>query len=137
MWKDTASGIAGSVACTVLGSPFDVAKSRMQSGRVGLYDSLADCLVRTLRQEGPLALYKGVFPALSSAVSENAIGITVNRELRRRLVSALGNEPEIRFSMATECLLGGGTGVFTAVTICPVYFLAVSNGPFHDRVRTS
>ena len=110
-WKDTVSGVAGSVSCTMLGLPFDVAKSRLQFGEAK-YSGLGDCLIRTARSEGPFALYRGLMPALGSATVENAVGITVL-------------EPDARFSMATEIGLGGATGIFTSIAICPMEVLKV------------
>ena len=64
----------------MLGLPFDVAKSRLQACGPGRkYAGLGDCMVQTVRSEGPLALYKGLMPALGSAVVENAAGITTQR----------------------------------------------------------
>jgi len=125
MWKDTASGMAGSVSCTMLGLPFDVAKSRIQASGSRSYSGLGDCLARTVRHEGPLALYRGALPALSSACAENAVGITVQRALRRQLASASGMAPDARFSFGTELALGGATGVCTSIVICPFEVLKV------------
>ena len=124
MWKDTASGVAGACTCAVLGLPFDVAKSRLQAGG-GNYNGLGDCMVKTVRQEGPLALYRGLMPALGSAVVENATGITTQRWLRRQLARASGVDDDYRFTMPTEMALGGATGIFTSIAICPMEVLKV------------
>ena len=140
-WKDTASGVAGSVSCTMLGLPFDVAKSRLQFGEAK-YSGLGDCLIRTARSEGPFALYRGLMPALGSATVENAVGITVQRSLRRQLAAAQQLEPDARFSMATEIGLGGATGIFTSIAICPMEVLKVrlqvnqTNSSWLNEVRT-
>ena len=124
MWKDTAAGVAGATACAVFGLPFDVAKSRLQAGS-STYSGPSDCMIRTARSEGPLALYKGLMPALGSAVVENAVGITTQRWLRRQLAWAQGLDPDARYSMAVEMGLGGATGIFTSAAICPMEVLKV------------
>lgn len=124
MWKDTASGVVGASACAVLGLPFDVAKSRLQASNVK-YNGLADCMIKTARTEGPLALYRGLWPALGSSVVENAVGITTQRWLRRQLAWSQGLPEDVRYSMATEMALGGATGIFTSVAICPMEVLKV------------
>lgn len=116
--------MAGSVSCTFLGLPFDVAKSRMQFGEAR-YTGLGDCMLRTARAEGPLALYNGWLPALGSATVENAVGITVQRSLRRQLVAAQNLEADARFSFPVEIGLGGVTGIFTSIAICPMEVLKV------------
>ena len=86
----------------MLGLPFDVAKCRLQASGSSKYGGLGDCLYKTLRQEGPLSLYKGLFPALGSATVENAVGITVQRSLRRQLAWAQGVDESSRYSMGME-----------------------------------
>ena len=125
---DTVSGIAGAVCCTGFGNPFDVAKSRLQNqGPRGTYRGLTHCLYVTASTEGIFGLYRGALPSLTSAVVENAVGITVQRSLRRQLAAAQGHTPgtEVRYSAATEVALGGATGVFTALAICPFEVLKV------------
>jgi len=117
---DTAAGCVGATFGTLGGLPFDVAKSRLQAGG-GAYSGLVDCLVTTARREGPSALYRGVLPALSSALAENSVGITVQRSMRRGLGVDAGGRP----SMSTEVALGGATGIFTSVAICPFEVLKV------------
>ncbi|KAI5698362.1 hypothetical protein M8J75_005723 [Diaphorina citri] len=61
------SGMAGLVAAT-MGTPADVVKTRIMNqptdinGRGLLYKSSLDCLLRTVENEGFLALYKGFLP---------------------------------------------------------------------------
>ena len=118
------SGVAGATACATLGLPFDVAKSRLQTG-AGSYSGLSDCMIKTARSEGPLALYKGLLPALGSAIVENSVGITTQRFLRRQLAWTQGLDEDVRYSMPTEIALGGATGIFTSIAICPMEVLKV------------
>lgn len=61
------SGCAGLVAAT-MGTPADVVKTRIMNqptdthGRGLLYKSSIDCLIKTIENEGALALYKGFLP---------------------------------------------------------------------------
>ena len=65
-----AAGAAAGVMATIVGNPVDVIKTRVMAaqaaGEAGAgaprYRGALDCLVQTLRQEGPLALYQGVTP---------------------------------------------------------------------------
>jgi len=128
--KDTASGVCGAVCCTYAGLPFDVVKVRLQSQSQSLlrtavmtsvaprYDGLADCVRQIVREEGLTTFFRGAIPALWSAVSENAVGITVQHAVHRQLACAYG-DPDVRFSMPVECLIGGFTGYFTSLAMCP------------------
>ena len=51
-WQDTISGVCGSVCCTGLGLPFDVAKARLQNAP-GVYGGMLDCMAKAVRLEGP------------------------------------------------------------------------------------
>jgi hypothetical protein len=119
---DTAAGCAGATFGTLGGLPFDVVKSRLQArGGEYVYTGVADCFAKTVHAEGVQALYRGVTPALSSALAENSVGITVQRSLRR----ALGVDEDGRPSIRWEIALGAMTGVFTSIAICPFEVLKV------------
>lgn len=68
-----ASAVAAGAMATVVGSPVDVVKTRVMASRRAaeaggaeggvVYRGAVDCVVRTLRAEGPGAFYQGVAPA--------------------------------------------------------------------------
>lgn len=63
-------GAAHAVSSISVGFPFDTVKTRMQ---VGMYESSWDCLVSTVRSEGPTALYRGALMPLTSLVIKRPI----------------------------------------------------------------
>lgn len=65
----TASFAAGFVAA-VVSNPVDVIKTRVMNMKVGSgetapYSGALDCALKTVRSEGPMALYKGFIPTIS------------------------------------------------------------------------
>ncbi len=58
----TASMIAGLVA-TTSSTPLDVAKTRIQQDKTGEYKGMANCLIKTVRNEGILSAWKGFGPS--------------------------------------------------------------------------
>jgi len=81
------SAIAGFVA-TVVGSPFDVIKTRMMSAKKGTgeaYTSVLDCIVRTFKKEGPLAFYDGFSANASRIISWNIVMFVTLDNLRKYL----------------------------------------------------
>ncbi|CEG74572.1 Putative Solute carrier family 25, member 46 [Rhizopus microsporus] len=66
-----AGGMAG-VAMWTIAIPPDVLKSRLQSAPAGTYTGLGDCLKKTLKTDGPTALFKGLGPAMLRAFPANA-----------------------------------------------------------------
>ncbi|KAI8971691.1 mitochondrial carrier domain-containing protein [Mycotypha africana] len=66
-----AGGMAG-VAMWTIAIPPDVLKSRLQSAPAGTYTGLVDCLKKTVKADGPSALFKGLGPAMLRAFPANA-----------------------------------------------------------------
>jgi len=80
-----ASAIAGFLA-VIFGSPFDVVKTRMMSSGKGsgaYYKNPLDCIVKTLKNEGPLAFYDGFIANCSRLVTWNIIMFMSLQQLRR------------------------------------------------------
>ncbi|XP_012877749.1 PREDICTED: solute carrier family 25 member 34 isoform X1 [Dipodomys ordii] len=84
-----AGGMISSVAVVAVMTPFDVVSTRLYNqpvdgaGRGELYKGLADCLVKTCRQEGPLALYKGLGPAYLRLGPHTILSMLFWDELRK------------------------------------------------------
>jgi len=63
IWCHLASSMISGFVATAASTPFDVAKTRIQYDRTGQYAGMSDCLLQTLKNEGPLSLWKGFGPA--------------------------------------------------------------------------
>lgn len=67
-----AGGCAG-ISNWLIGMPFDVVKSRLQTAPAGMYkNGIRDVAAELLRKEGPTAFYKGIVPVLLRAFPANA-----------------------------------------------------------------
>jgi len=55
------ASIAAGLVATIMSTPSDVLKTRIMSNP-DAYSSTLDCLVKTVRNDGALALYRGFFP---------------------------------------------------------------------------
>lgn len=84
-----AGGLISSVAVVAAMTPFDVVSTRLYNqpvdgaGRGQLYRGLWDCLVKIWRQEGPLALYKGLGPAYLRLGPHTILSMFLWDELRK------------------------------------------------------
>nr|KAJ0204226.1 hypothetical protein LSAT_V11C500284910 [Lactuca sativa] len=65
------SGLGAGFFAVCIGSPVDVVKSRMMGDPS--YTSTIDCFVKTLKNDGPLAFYKGFIPNFGRLGSWNVI----------------------------------------------------------------
>ena len=78
-----ASIVAGLVS-TIMSTPSDVLKTRIMSNP-GLYKSTGDCLVKTVKNEGIFALYKGFFPIWARMGPKAMVFYLTFEQLRRLL----------------------------------------------------
>lgn len=62
--KDLIAGTTGGIGQVLVGQPFDIVKVRMQTSAKGTYSGMLDCAGGILRNEGPLAFYKGTLTPL-------------------------------------------------------------------------
>jgi len=119
-WHPTASGIIGGVCCVYAGQPFDTIKVRLQTQHSNLpkaFKGPIDCLIKTVRSEGPTALYRGASPALASVVTENAVLFTANNLVKKVFIAF--NRDGADLTLGQHALAGGLSGVFSSTAICP------------------
>ncbi|GJJ06821.1 hypothetical protein Clacol_001017 [Clathrus columnatus] len=62
--KDLTAGTAGGILQVLVGQPFDIVKVRMQTAPKGTYSGMVQCATGILKNEGPLAFYKGTLSPL-------------------------------------------------------------------------
>lgn len=80
--------IAGFVA-TCIASPFDIVRTRYMTqpknalGKPTVYTSTLDCILKTVRHEGALALYKGFFPNWTRTGLDTIVIFLVYERLRK------------------------------------------------------
>ena len=58
------SSFSAAFVASVLSHPVDVAKTRLMNMSKAEYSGMMDCILKTMKHEGPLALYKGFVPTL-------------------------------------------------------------------------
>lgn len=108
---DILSSVFGSAASIYTGQPLDTIKVRLQVEGCS-YLNPARCFVRTVREEGVRALWKGSVPALVGALSENSIAFALNGVLKKYI-------SDVNSSFSGIVLAGGTTGIFSALALCP------------------
>ncbi|CAK8541834.1 unnamed protein product [Lathyrus sativus] len=80
------SGLGAGFFAVCIGSPVDVVKSRMMGD--SSYKSTIDCFVKTLKNDGPLAFYKGFIPNFGRLGSWNVI-MFLTLEQTKKFVKSL------------------------------------------------
>jgi solute carrier family 25 uncoupling protein 8/9 len=80
------SGLGAGFFAVCIGSPVDVVKSRMMGDPS--YKSTIDCFVKTLKNDGPLAFYKGFIPNFGRLGAWNVI-MFLTLEQAKKLVRSV------------------------------------------------
>jgi solute carrier family 25 uncoupling protein 8/9 len=82
------TALVSGFAATVASSPFDVVKSRVMaqpidaSGKGVLYSGMVSCFAKSVRSEGPFALYRGFWPNFGRVVPRVTIVFIVMEQLK-------------------------------------------------------
>ncbi|XP_040830495.1 mitochondrial glutamate carrier 2 [Ochotona curzoniae] len=113
-------GVAGLVGVTCV-FPIDLAKTRLQNQHgKDSYKGMIDCLVKTVRAEGLLGMYRGAAVNLSLVTPEKAIKLAANDFLRQRLLGD-GTQQNLKLEMLAGC----GAGLCQVVVTCPMEMLKI------------
>eukprot|EP00591_Stephanopyxis_turris_P002914 CAMPEP_0195526010 /NCGR_PEP_ID=MMETSP0794_2-20130614/26810_1 /TAXON_ID=515487 /ORGANISM="Stephanopyxis turris, Strain CCMP 815" /LENGTH=291 /DNA_ID=CAMNT_0040656609 /DNA_START=97 /DNA_END=972 /DNA_ORIENTATION=+ len=72
-WYAVFGGMVAGTCSSFVNQPVDTIKTRMQGVGATQYKSTLDCITQTVRNEGPLALYKGLVPRLGRVVPGQGI----------------------------------------------------------------
>jgi hypothetical protein len=114
--KDVLSSAFGSACCVYAGQPFDTIKVRVQL-KAGEKIEIFNVLKNTVRDGGVFSLWRGSVPALTGQLLENSVAFSVNGALKRWFKEETMHKNEISF--AKPIMMGGVTGFFSALVLCP------------------
>jgi hypothetical protein len=78
----TSGAIAGVIA-TIICSPIDVVKTRLMNMKTGAYRGVADCFVKTMKNEGSIAFFKGFGPSVSRLVPQTILTFMFLEQFQR------------------------------------------------------
>ncbi|KAK2737096.1 hypothetical protein FQN55_001308 [Onygenales sp. PD_40] len=144
--KDLSAGAAGGIAQVLLGQPFDIVKVRLQT--TTQYSNALDCATKILKNEGPLAFYKGTLTPLIGIGACVSVQFGAFHEARRRFeeINAQKNPLNPTLSYSQYYLAGAFAGVTNSVISGPIEHVRIRlqtqphgaqrlyNGPF-DCIR--
>ncbi|KAJ1940022.1 hypothetical protein EC988_007154, partial [Linderina pennispora] len=118
-----ASGIASGATKLFVGHPFDTVKIRCQvEGGHGRFKGPLDCLMSTIRQEGPRALYKGASIPLVGWAAMDAVQL--GSLSNYRLLLQGGNKAH-KLTHLEHAVAGMGAGWTVAMVATPVELIKV------------
>lgn len=116
--RNTLSGAASGVAKLVVGHPFDTVKVRLQTETTGRFGGPLDCIMKTVRNEGFTALYKGGTPPLIGWGAIDSVMFAALIPARRWLQ---GDAAEL--TMTKHWMAGAIAGWTSCIVATPVELL--------------
>ncbi|KZV73508.1 mitochondrial carrier [Peniophora sp. CONT] len=138
--KDLTAGTAGGIAQVLVGQPFDIIKVRMQTAPKGTYNGMLHCAGGILKNEGPLAFYKGTLtPLLGIGVCVSiqfAVLEFVKREFtERNLARGLGG-PDGKLLGADQLMFAGiAAGIGNGFVSGPVEHIRIRLQTQPDKAK--
>jgi len=82
------SGLGAGFVAVCVGSPVDVVKSRVMGDRAGKFSGVMDCFVKTAREEGVGAFYKGFMPNFGRLGSWNVVMFLTLEQVKKLMAPA-------------------------------------------------
>ena len=118
--QKTLSGMASGSLAVCIGTPFDIALVRLQSDGMAPpderrnYKNVFDALIRTTKEEGVAALYKGLMPNILRGMSMN-VGMMACYDQAKEVVATILSDPMTDGGPSLATRLGASaTAGFTA-----------------------
>ncbi|KAI8979114.1 putative mitochondrial inner membrane transporter ymc3 [Mycotypha africana] len=114
-----AAGVASGITKLAVGHPFDTVKIRLQTTSKSHFKGPLDCLLKTLKNEGPTALYKGATPPLIGWMFMDSIMLGTLHNTRLFLQNNWNgkDKPLSLFQHGLAGLAGGLTVSFVATPV--------------------
>ncbi|KAI9468685.1 mitochondrial carrier domain-containing protein [Zychaea mexicana] len=116
-FRGFAAGVASGVTKLAVGHPFDTVKVRLQTSSNDRFKGPLDCLMKTVRQEGVRALYKGATPPLIGWMFMDSIMLGTLHNARMVQQKWNGDKPLTVFQHGLAGLAGGLTVSFVATPV--------------------
>ncbi|CAN0384012.1 unnamed protein product, partial [Phaeothamnion confervicola] len=110
-------GTAAGFSECISSYPLDTVKVRMQTAAEGAagFNGPLDCLLRTAREDGALALYRGMSSRMVSCMVSSSLMFGCNGGLKRFFGAEPHDPKSVRFMAAAAC-----TGAVEALIYTPL-----------------
>jgi solute carrier family 25 uncoupling protein 8/9 len=79
------TGLGAGFVAVCVGSPVDVVKSRVMGDKTGRFNGVMDCFVKTAKQDGLGAFYKGFMPNFGRLGSWNVVMFLTLEQVKKAM----------------------------------------------------
>ncbi|TRM70257.1 mitochondrial carrier domain-containing protein [Schizophyllum amplum] len=128
--KDLTAGTVGGIFQVLVGQPFDIVKVRMQTSPAGTYTGMMGCAGGILKNEGPLAFYKGTLSPLLGigvcvSIQFGALEWTKRVFAQQNLARGVGGPEGTGFGAGQLFTAGVAAGIANGIVSCPVEHIRI------------
>ncbi|KAL1742201.1 mitochondrial carrier domain-containing protein [Schizophyllum fasciatum] len=128
--KDLTAGTVGGIFQVLVGQPFDIVKVRMQTSPAGTYTGMMHCAGGILKNEGPLAFYKGTLSPLLGigvcvSIQFGALEWTKRVFAQQNRARGLGGPDGTGFGAGQLFSAGVVAGIANGIVSCPVEHIRI------------
>jgi len=118
--KSFISGGVGGTGAVIVGHPFDLTKTRMQTALPGTYSGSIDIVRKTLRLDGVTGLYRGIVPPLLGVTPIFAISFWAYDAGKQLIYASTPGRKSEKLSTAELALAGFLSAIPTTLVTAPV-----------------
>ncbi|GLB36001.1 putative mitochondrial carrier (TC 2.A.29) family protein [Lyophyllum shimeji] len=118
--KSFIAGGFGGVAAVLVGHPFDLTKTRLQTAPPGTYTGAIDVVKKTLRRDGATGLYRGMVPPLLGVTPIFAVSFWAYDASKKLIFSATPKRTSDTLSTVELAAAGFLSAVPTTLVTAPV-----------------
>ncbi|KIY45774.1 mitochondrial carrier, partial [Fistulina hepatica ATCC 64428] len=118
--KSFVAGGVGGVCAVIVGHPFDLIKTRLQTAPAGAYTGATDAVKKTFVQDGALGMYRGVVPPLLGVTPIFAVSFWAYDASKELIHAVTPNRTSPSLSTAELATAGFLSAIPTTVVTAPV-----------------
>ncbi|KAJ7706335.1 carnitine/acyl carnitine carrier [Mycena rosella] len=118
--KSFIAGGFGGVSAVLVGHPFDLTKTRLQTASAGVYTGAIDVVKKTVAKDGITGLYRGMVPPLLGVTPIFAISFWAYDASKKIILSATPNRTSDALSIPELAAAGFMSAVPTTLVTAPV-----------------
>ncbi|PCH33744.1 mitochondrial carrier [Wolfiporia cocos MD-104 SS10] len=118
--KSFLAGGFGGVAAVLVGHPFDLTKTRLQTASPGAYTGAIDVVKKTVARDGPTGLYRGVVPPLLGVTPIFAVSFWAYDMSKALILSVTPNRSSKELSVVELATAGFLSAIPTTLVTAPV-----------------
>jgi len=118
--KSFVAGGYGGVCAVLVGHPFDLTKTRLQTAPPGTYTGGLDVVKKTIARDGPTGLYRGVVPPLLGVTPIFALSFWAYDASKRLIRAFTPNRSDSALTTAEIATAGFLSAIPTTLVTAPV-----------------